>query len=379
MRPPLAGGQDARLFMQLRPARWRGLVRRPVTMGMTGSRPRLCVLGSGAVATAMSVMLSEAGFEIECVQPGRKDHVCSMRLQKGHSISEARVSCHGDPGGIDPGSILLCLLACKWRDAAHMLALCRSAWGRETPLVLMLQNGIVQDEIPAGGDDRQIPVVVYASMERVEHGAARAHSIAQFVTAQRIQEKIGCGPGALLGEAGFRFVSPDELCVSQLNKLVLATTGAAMALRNLTIGEALESYYRHEMAAVARESSRIALQTLGCATVAADLAEKCRTLAQLLDEGTVPGADREQLSRARTSLHLDLARGVACEIHQINGWIVRQAHAAGQRAPLNECLLAEIQGLEQLRITPAEALANAGLQERVTAAFAAYARGARCE
>jgi len=98
-----------------------------------------------------------------------------------------------------------------------------------------------------------------------------------------------------------------------------------------------------------------------------------------LIDGALPRTKGDILRTARTSLHVDLVRGLKSEIEQINGWVVRSARALGLSAPLNDMLLREVQVLERLHMAPADAAGSSQTQARIAAVFGSQLKGTKCE
>jgi len=342
-------------------------------------KPDVCIIGLGGMATLLAVVLANGGISTRCMHPARDFGQLRLRLIGSAYAGCVSVLCRTPDffSGLPRPDLVI--VACKWRDVPAAFEISQKIWKGDLPPILMPQNGIVQDEVGVLEGLTIFPLVSYVSVESLGIGVARASAFTSLLTTRSLLSRLVPGAERLLGCGVLRLLPSDELTVEQFSKLVLASTGAVMALRNVTIGEALLSGVRHEMAAVAHESSAVVDACLCDRKVGPLVARKVRDLVAALSTGKVPSCKQHSLLSARTSLHMDLVRGQKSEVEQINGWVVRTAKALGIRAPLNEMILREIQSLERTHVRPEIAGSSVQIQSRISTTFEQFRKGVPCE
>jgi|GEM_PF-3288617 len=223
----------------------------------------VCIIGSGGMATFLAVVLADSGLSIRCMHPARECGLSEMRLH-GRGCSRSAIVAHQTPemcaASVRPD---LVIVACKWRDVPEALSLCQRLWRANLPPVLMPQNGIIQDEVELPAESAVFPLVAYVSVESLRPGVVWVNDVGSLLTSLRLLDRLVPGSERLLGDGVFRFLPKEELAAEQFAKLILASTGAVMALRDVTVGEALLSEVRCDMAAVVRESGAVVDARLG--------------------------------------------------------------------------------------------------------------------
>lgn len=333
----------------------------------------VCVFGRGGVATALSVLLADAGMDVIAYRP---DGLRKLRLalQDGCSVRSTSVECFV-PGETHrarrPACVLVALKLWQFDESRDML---RREFGDGIPM-LMFQNGPPWWLLGRWARGQEIPVVANLSVSLQTPGFARLHAFDGLLVNMERLRRLGLQHlSSGLVAAGFRHCNDAELRVARWVKLLTATTGARMALGNYTIGHALsDSVLRAEMAELVREGGRVVAIAEG--SVSSDrLGLALQQAAEHWAEGRIVGDSSASLKTAWTSLHQDLAlrRGVT-EVAWLNGTIAQLGRCLGVETPLNAFLWHEVEALARRRRTPQDAAADEALQSRVRAVFGNHA------
>jgi len=303
-----------------------------------GVKPRVAVVGAGAVGCYYGGMLARAGVSVTLV--GRPAHVEAMR-RDGLRLSSAtfdehvRVDASTEPSAVAGASlVLVCVKSTDTESTATGLAAHLEPGAR----VLSLQNGVDNAARAQAVLGRPVaPAVVYVACEMGGPGHVRHLGRGELVIPADIG---GAGGGlssadivALFGAAGV----PVELSANVIGALwakLLLNCGynAISAITDLPYGR---------------------MVTLpGIAQTVHDAVAECLAVAQAL-QVTIPGDVRAAVERIATSMPgqvsstcQDLRRGKPTEIDHLNGYIVREGERLGVATPLNRALWALVKALE---------------------------------
>ena len=303
-----------------------------------GVKPRVAVVGAGAVGCYYGGMLARAGVPVTLV--GRPAHVEAMR-RDGLRLSSAtfdehvRVDASTEPSAVAGASlVLVCVKSTDTESTATGLAAHLEPGAR----VLSLQNGVDNAARAQAVLGRPVaPAVVYVACEMGGPGHVRHLGRGELVIPADIAEAGGglssADIVALFGAAGV----PVELSANVIGALwakLLLNCGynAISAITDLPYGR---------------------MVTLpGIAQTVHDAVAECLAVAQAL-QVTIPGDVRAAVERIATSMPgqvsstcQDLRRGKPTEIDHLNGYIVRQGERLGVATPLNRALWALVKALE---------------------------------
>lgn len=321
------------------------------------------VMGAGAVGCWVGGRLQAAGVPVQFVgRPSvlqelrllgltltdlddRRTHLPPESLQLHAEVPEAgRAGGGGSSGGSGdspPALVLLCVKSGSTAEAAALLGLHLPAG---TP-VLSLQNGIGNPAAAAAAAPalQVIPGMVGFNVVRASPGhwhrgtwgelAAQAHPA--------LQDWLPA-----FAAAGLPLALHADLRPVQWGKLLLNLNNPVNALSGLPLKrQLLDRDLRMVMAALIDEAlAALAAHGIEPAQVAALPPRRMPTGLRLPTWlfRIAAHASLRMDDQARTSMAEDVARGRPTEIDALCGEVVRLAHAAGQRAPCNEWMLARL-------------------------------------
>ena len=303
-----------------------------------GVKPRVAVVGAGAVGCYYGGMLARAGVSVTLV--GRPAHVEAMR-RDGLRLSSAtfdehvRVDASTDPSAVAGASlVLVCVKSTDTESTATGLAAHLEPGAR----VLSLQNGVDNAACAQAVLGRPVaPAVVYVACEMGGPGHVRHLGRGELVIPADIAEAGGglssADIVALFGAAGV----PVELSANVIGALwakLLLNCGynAISAITDVPYGR---------------------MVTLpGIARTVHDAVVECLAVAQAL-QVTIPGDVRAAVERIATSMPgqvsspcQDLRRGKPTEIDHLNGYIAAEGERLGVATPVNRALHALVKALE---------------------------------
>ncbi|MDX3805806.1 ketopantoate reductase family protein [Bosea thiooxidans] len=302
---------------------------------------RICILGAGALGSAIGGTLAEAGHAVTLVNRNRP-HVEAIRERGLVLRSDGRDRAIGleaatDTTGLTPSELVLILVKSLDTEAAAFAA--RPLIGPET-VVMSLQNGLGQEEVLSSilgaqhvlggrtyaGGVLLAPGHVLSGIEGKEtiigefDGAVtpRVTELARILTAAGLETRAS---------AQIRTVIWDKL-------LVNVSTGALAALTGLTYGELYRLPEIEETAIAAVAEAMAVAEALGIPLTTTDPRAPWRKASA----GLPPDF--------KTSMLQSLENGRPTEIDFINGAVVREGRRAGVDTPVNAALVALIRGLE---------------------------------
>ncbi len=326
---------------------------------------RIHVVGRGALSTLCSVLFNEAGLPVFTYGRGPDGPIrLSLLDSEGERICTVENIASLD--GLKPSSEDLVFIGWKWPGLTkklHWLGQLNKAGAR----VLLAQNGILSTLPVFSGIDNIYPVVAHVSASMADSYRVRVYNQHAFVIEDSLTNEC-----PWICRAGFHGIPSDHFLLKQCIKLLIATTGARMALSGLSIGESLRSKeVCRDMAEIVREGITVLLKGVlapHLSRVATDMANLQASFAMgtFLDK-----ADLFMMEDATTSLHQDLMRRHgATEAPWINGWVVNEGERLQITTPLNKFLLETVEKMAIERRTPNEARKNRYLQERLSMIFA---------
>ncbi|MEI5665892.1 ketopantoate reductase family protein [Bosea sp. CCNWLW174] len=302
---------------------------------------RICILGAGALGSAIGGTLAEAGHEVTLVNRNR-GHVDAIRERglvlrgDGHDRI-VHLAAAIDTAGMVPVDLVLVLV--KSPDTEAAVSAARSIVGPDT-LVISLQNGVGQEElltsilglrhVLAGrtytGGVMLGPGHVLCGVAGKEtiigemDGAVtpRAAALAQALTEAGLDTRVS---------AEIRAVIWDKL-------LVNVATGALAAVTGLTYGQLYQLPEIEETAVAAVAEAMAVAQACGIRLATSDPRAPWRKASS----GLPP--------EFKTSMLQSLENGRRTEIDFINGAVVREGRRMGVPTPVNATLVALVKGVE---------------------------------
>ena len=304
-------------------------------------RPRIAVVGAGAMGCLFGGLLAEGGLDVTLIDVWKEhvDRINSDGLQMlGHGGDRSiQVRATTEPDEIGPVDVLF--VQCKapyTKDAvggvAHLL--------REDSVAISFQNGL--------GNEENIGEVV--GMERVLGGVtAQGAAIEGAGTVRnfgRLPTQIGEMGGALSERA--------ERVASALDRAGLPTSAVAdvrqaiwkkllaniaisptSAIANLTIKQVFAVPALRETAFEALDE---AVEVARAEGIDLDMSEAREVINQI--------AGPEGTGDNKSSLCVDILNRRPCEIEVINGAVLRLGQLHGIATPVNKTLVAAVKGLE---------------------------------
>jgi 2-dehydropantoate 2-reductase len=304
---------------------------------MDSKKPRIAVVGAGAVGGYFGARLAAAGHDVAFVARG--SHLESMR-RSGLTVKSIAGDLHirslfaSSPAEVGPADLVLfCVKSYDTEEAARGLAPMMA----EDTIVLSLQNGVDNPSKIAGlwGANRTLAGVVYIGARMtapgtVEHVAAGRITLGAIAggmsaAAQTVQ--------ALFSKARVPCTVSAEIGKVMWGKLVWNAPFCALScLTRATVAQILESDSLRELAIDCMEEVGDAARTEGI-----DLA------ASMIDETL-------DLSRAlgdfKPSMLQDLEAGKPLEYEAFNGVVARALRRAGKEAPINRVFYLSLKFLD---------------------------------
>jgi 2-dehydropantoate 2-reductase len=298
---------------------------------MTLDRPKIAVMGAGAVGCYYGGMLARAGVEVALI--GRAQHVDAI-ARNGLLLETLRfkesvpMTASTDPAEArDAALVLFCVKSTDTEEAANAIA---PHVAREAAL-MSLQNGVDNVERVAAATSRTvIPAVVYVAAAMIGPGHVRHSGRGDLIIGtpagaagmQELLESIA----ALFAKAEVAVRISDNVDGELWVKLIMnCAYNALSALTRSNYGRLIPATEaRGVMRDAVEEIERIAAAK-GIRIPLEDTIETVYALAEAMPEAT-------------SSTAQDIARGHRTEIDHLNGYIARQGEALGIPAPVNRTL-----------------------------------------
>jgi len=312
---------------------------------------RICILGAGALGSAIGGTLAEAGHDVTLVNRNR-EHVDAirahgLRLRTDGADRHVRLAAVTATDGMAPVDLVIVLV--KSLDTEPAITAARTIIGQDT-IVISLQNGLGQEEVLARlvGKDRVLAGKTYAGGVMLGPG----HVISGTNGKETIIGELDGAMSArvvrlakILTEAGLVTQASPNIVGAMWDKLLVnIATGALAGITGLTYGE-LYSVPDLETTAIAAVSEAMAVaQAMGIALETKDpRAPWVKAAAGLPPE-------------FKTSMLQSLEKGALTEIDFINGSVVRAGQHVNIPTPVNATLVALIKGVERKRVLPRKGL-----------------------
>ena len=310
---------------------------------------RICVLGAGALGSALGGTLAEAGHAVTLITRNRA-HVDAIRTRglmlRADGIDRiVAVAAAIDTLGMAPVDLVIVLVKSLDTEAAMQAA--KRIVGPET-LVISLQNGLGQEEVLARivGRAHVLAGKTYTGGVMLAPGHVICGTRGKETIIGEIDGSTSARAVALakaFNEAGLETIlSPNILGAMWDKLLVNVATGAVAGITELTYGE-LYTIPEIETTAIAAVAEAMAVAKAGgIALQTSDpRAPWVKAAAGLPPE-------------FKTSMLQSLEKGALTEIDFINGSVVRAGERLGIATPVNSTLVALMKGVERKRVAQAK-------------------------
>jgi 2-dehydropantoate 2-reductase len=293
---------------------------------MTNStRPRIAVLGAGAVGCWFGGVLAQGGADVVLI--GRPVHMDAVRahglvMLRGETRALVRLDAATDAGAAADADIVLCCV--KSGDTDRAMAQLRGVLAPHA-LVASLQNGVDNAERASAVLGRRVlPTVVYVGCEMAGPGVVRHLGRGDLVLprgdadAERLV-------GVLVG-AGVPCALHDDIAAALWSKLVInCAYNPVSALGRQPYGVLLQ-----------HDDARRLMETLARETIAVAQASGVRVDGPALLAGL--WAIGEAMPGQFSSTSQDLERGRRTEIDALNGCVALRGAALGVPVPANDAV-----------------------------------------
>lgn len=302
---------------------------------------KVCVLGAGSLGSAIGGTLAKFGHEVHFV--GRQAHMDAVNANGLTMVTPAgevlvHPAGHATAEGI--GACDLVIVLCKAFDTAQVMAEAAELIGPETA-VMSLQNGLgAEDELCAAvGAAHVIGGKTYIGGMLLEPGRVQA-------TCEGKQTIIGELDGSItprvqeiaaaFTEAGMACTASDNIMGVIWDKLLVnVATGAVCGVTHLPYGDFYEEEGLQATAAAAVAEGMAVAKAAGVKLSFSDPMEP------VVAAGTGLPYD------FKPSILQSLEKHRPTEVAVINGAVVAQGKKYGIPTPVNETLLACVQGIER--------------------------------
>jgi 2-dehydropantoate 2-reductase len=302
---------------------------------------KICMLGSGALGSAIGGVLTEGGNDVWLVDAWA-GHIDAMRgrgltLRDGGVDRTVRVKARTSPDGIGPADLIVVLV--KSYHTREAIENAGAIIGPDTA-VMSLQNGLGHEEILADvvGRDRVLAGKTYAGGVLLGPGHVIAGTKGKYTY---IGELDGCitERATRIAETFTRAGLPTEVSANIMGTmwdklLINVATGALSGITRLPYG-GLYSVPELKACALAAVAEGISVAKALCVKLTSDEPEDAWTLAA---EG-LP-------AEFKASMLQSVEKGAPTEIDFINGSVVRFGERVGVPTPVNKALVACVKGIE---------------------------------
>lgn len=312
-------------------------------MNRDAAKPRVAVMGAGAVGSYFGGMLARAGIDVTLI--GRPAHVEAVNrggllLDTASFRERVRISASGKPEAVAGADFVLLSAKTKdTQDASRALAPFLSP----RAVLVSLQNGVDNVErIRAASGIDALPAVVYIAVALPEPGHVKHSARGDLVIGElgRHTDPEACNSdrcrrvSQLFASAGVPCHVSADIEVEMWMKFMRNCAGNAVsAIAQTTYGAATrEPHTREVMARLIEETVAVA-RASGVRLPPANFVEDVLQFMMTIDE-------------AVSSTAQDIARGKPTEIDQLNGLIVRRGAELGIPTPVSYTVYALIKLLE---------------------------------
>ncbi|MFZ1975239.1 MAG: 2-dehydropantoate 2-reductase [Candidatus Acidiferrales bacterium] len=310
------------------------------------AKPRVAVMGAGAVGSYFGGMLARAGVPV--VMIGRPAHVEAIRRDKLFMDTltfqeRVAVEASTDPAAVAGADVVLFCVKGQDNEKSSQAIAPHLAPGA---IVVSLQNGVDNVEtIQAASGIDALPAVVYIAAELPEPGRVKHLGRGELAIGELTSGASSSSPSshslraekiaALFTSAGVRCRISDYIEADIWAKFILNCAGNAVAaIAQCSYAEAVKN-----------SASRELMRRLIEETTAVGRAAGIRLPdLKILEDGI---KTLGSFGNATSSTAHDLARGKKTEIESLNGYVVRRGQEFGVATPCSFSVYAMVKLLEE--------------------------------
>ncbi|MGN6094885.1 MAG: ketopantoate reductase family protein [Bosea sp. (in: a-proteobacteria)] len=312
---------------------------------------RICILGAGALGSAIGGTLAEAGHDVTLVNRNRL-HVEAIRerglvLRSDGRDRVVRLAATTDTAGLSAVDLVIVLVKALDTEAAALAA--RTILAPNT-VVMSLQNGLGQEEVLTSilGHRHVVGGRTYAGGVMLGPGHVLSGVGGKETIIGELDGVASLRVAALaegLTAAGVETRASAQIWTEIWDKLLVnVSTGALAAVTGLTYGQLYQLPEIEEMAVAAVAEAMDVARALDIPLMTRD--------PQIPWLKAAAGLPPE----FKTSMLQSLENGRRTEIDFINGAVLREGRRAGVPTPVNAALVALVRAIE-LKIPVPEASA----------------------
>jgi 2-dehydropantoate 2-reductase len=315
----------------------------------TNAKPRVAVMGAGAVGSYFGGMLARAGVSVVLI--GRPAHVEAIRRDKLFMDTltfqeRVAVEASADPAAVAGADVVLFCVKGQDNEASSRAIAPHLAPG---VIVVSLQNGVdnVESIRAASGIDA-LPAVVYIAAElprpgHVKHLGRGELAIGELTASTAASSSASSSHSSRTEKMAALFASAGVPC--RISDYIEADIWAKFIMNcagNAVTAIAQSSYAE----AVRNPASRELMRRLIEETVAVGRAAGVRLADanKFMDEGI---KSLGSFGNATSSTAHDVARGKKTEIESLNGYVVRRGEELGVATPCSFSVYAIVKLLEE--------------------------------
>ncbi len=314
-----------------------------------GARPRIAVVGAGAVGCYFGGMLARAGARVTLI--GRPTHVDAI-LRDGLWMEGLRINeripvlaSTEISAARDAGIILFCVKTVDTESVARSL----QAYLPPGSTVLSLQNGVDNVErMRAAAQIDAIPAIVYVAAAMAGPGHIKHSGRGDLIIGHLPGASPASGhPKTDLDALAPLFERAEIPC--RVSQDIRADLWSKMILN--CAFNAISALARVQYGAILRSAqTRVLMEQAVIEAVAVARAEGV----PLSESGMIDATFKlgKAMPAARSSTAQDIDRGKPTEIDSLNGYVVRRAAALGLKTPINQTLHTLVKLLEQNLAAP---------------------------
>ncbi|MBR8257560.1 ketopantoate reductase family protein [Burkholderia ambifaria] len=308
---------------------------------------KICILGAGALGSAIGGCLSEAGSDVYLVS-NAADHIEAMRangLRLREEGQDRNVKVNAALDSIEIGPVDLVVLLVKSFHTRVAIEGASSLIGPNT-VVLSLQNGLGHEEVLSEmvGRQRVIAGKTYIGGVMLGPGHVLAARHGKLTIIGELDGTISERALRVSQEferAGLHVKVDDNIVGKMWDKLLInAATGPLCGITRLPYGELYKLQEMRDCALKAVSEAMTVAKALGVRLSIDDPAEVWRLAAEGLPAEFKP------------SMLQSIEMGSVTEIDCVNGAVVRLGRKMGMPTPVNDVLVSCVKGIERALLLP---------------------------
>ncbi len=304
-------------------------------------KPKIAVLGAGAMGSMFGGLLGEGGLDVTLVDVWA-EHVAAVRadgLRLVGDEAERKVPLDATTEPAEVGEVDVVLVHCKAHHTVAAVEAARPLFGPDTAAI-SFQNGLGNEEMIGSvvGDDRVLGGTTAQGASIIGPGAVRYYGYLPSQIGELaggISERAERIAGALTA-AGLQVTASADIRRDIWKKLLTnVALGAPSAVADLTIAELMAV---PELKAISLAALDEAAAVARAAGIALDEGETKAVLAKISGAGGT--------SANKSSMCVDVLNRRKTEIEVINGAVARLGREHGVPTPVNDTFIAMVTGVE---------------------------------